>query len=123
MWSRGSQNQPQHVGLVKASFKRLHLGGSCRDGEIWGFNFPTKHFCPSCANVLQLNTFQNDPPKKKEKLQPHIPLMMSAFVPPRATTVSQAISSLETEIVMFPPLMQRRHSEQTDKMSVLSRGR
>lgn len=48
---------------LKAPYKRLHLGSSSRDGEIWGFNFPTKHFCPSCANVLQLNTFQNDPPK------------------------------------------------------------
>lgn len=55
------------LAFAKASFKRLHLGSSCRDGEIWGFNFPTKNFCPSCANGLQLNTFQNDPPKKKKK--------------------------------------------------------
>lgn len=58
-----------------------------------------------------------------KKMQPRIPLAMSVFVPPRATTVSQAISSLETEIVIFPPLMGRRRIEQTGKMSVLFRGR
>lgn len=34
-----------------------------RDGEIWRLNCPTMHFCPSCVNVLQLNTSQNNPPK------------------------------------------------------------
>lgn len=53
-----------------------------------------------------------------QKMQLRIPLTISAFIPPRAATLSQAISSLRTETVTFPPLMGKA-LEQTGWMSEL----
>jgi hypothetical protein len=64
IWAWAFPASPNVLAFAKGPLQKMHTGSSCR--KRWRnmeLSFSPKHFCPSCANVLQLNTFQNDPPK------------------------------------------------------------
>lgn len=107
----------QGLGRCQRPLSKLHWGAVAEMEKYGGLIFPQS---TSAQAVLMFSTqilFKTI----HQKMQLCIPLTMSAFVPPRAATRSQAISSLRTETVTFPPLMGKA-LEQTGWMSELLGG-